>query len=67
MLAQYKTENAKLKLRNRELEIKIKHMENANPGIGKKADELSRPEATPEEEVGKIHNGLSVSLDSDTD
>ena len=36
------------------------------PGLSAKADELSRPEATPEV-VGTIHNGMSVCLDDDTD
>ena len=34
------------------------------PGLSLKADEMSRPEATPEE-IGKIHNGVSMNLDDD--
>ena len=36
------------------------------PGVSKKAEELSRPEATPED-VGRIHNGVSVSLEDEAD
>jgi len=35
------------------------------PGLSKMADELSRPEATPEK-IGKIHNGVSISLDDES-
>ena len=63
MLAQYKTENTKLRLRVREQDIRIKHMESQLPEVYKrKVIEMSRPEATPEE-IGRIHNGMSVSLD----
>ena len=55
----------KLKLRCREQEIRIQHMESAMPGLSKRADELSRPEATPEEN-GRIHNGMSISLSDET-
>ena len=48
ILAQFKTENMRLKLKCREQEIKINHMEQYMPGLSKKADEMSRPEATPE-------------------
>ena len=34
------------------------------PGVSKKADDLSRPEQTPEE-AGRIHNGASVELSGD--
>jgi len=35
------------------------------PGLSKMAEDCSRPEATPEDEAGKIHNGMSVSLDDE--
>ena len=64
VLAQYKTENTKLKLRVREQDIRIRHMESQLPEVFKrKAILMSRPEATPEE-VGRIHNGMSVCLDN---
>ena len=62
MLAQYRTENTKLRLRVREKEIQISHMESLMPEVTEKAIEMSRPEATPEE-IGRIHNGISVFLD----
>jgi len=39
-------------------------METQMPGLSKKADEMTRPEATPEN-IGRIHNGVSVELSDD--
>ena len=54
----------KLKLRCREQDIRIAHMESKMPGLIQQAYDLSRPEATPEQ-IGKIHNGMSVELSSE--
>jgi len=48
MMAQLKTENMKLKLKCREQDIRISHMESQMPGLTKQADDSRRPEATPE-------------------
>ena len=63
MLAQYKTENTKLRLRVREQEIQIRHMESVMvPKVVEKVVKMSpRPEATPEK---VIINNTQSSLSS---
>ena len=64
MMLSLRTDNTKLRLKVREQDIRIKHMETQMPGLAQKADQMSRPENNPEDTT-QIRNGVSCEIDDE--